>query len=219
MSLSVLFDLRPSFGPVRNQGARPTCLAFAVSDAHAAARGSIEALSAEHLYFHAVQRTPGGHPRDGVTLRTILDALRLDGQSAETGWPYLDSLPADLKLWLPPATAQPVFKRESVTGPSGIDLILGYLASGMPTVITLMISVAFCQPEGGIVTARPADPDLAWHAVIAVGEAKDSDRRLLLIRNSWGEAWGIGGYAWIDSEYLAPRLSSVATIKPDGANK
>ena len=130
MSLVISCDLRPAFGPVRDQGSRPTCVAFAVSDTHAVARGAFAALSVEHLYYYAVQRTPGAHPNDGVSLPTILEALRLDGQAAEAGWPYLNSLPVDLTSWSPPATATPVFKRDSMAVALVIDAIMKQLDTG-----------------------------------------------------------------------------------------
>ena len=37
--ITVRQDLRDRFGPARDQGARATCLAFAMSDTHAAMRG------------------------------------------------------------------------------------------------------------------------------------------------------------------------------------
>jgi hypothetical protein len=45
LSLVVSRDLRPFFGAVRDQGSRPTCIAFALSDAHAAARGAFTLLA------------------------------------------------------------------------------------------------------------------------------------------------------------------------------
>ena len=83
MSPVILCDLRRSFGAIRNQGSRPTCVAFAVTDAHAVTRDDLTELSVEHLYYHAVQRTPSGHPKDGVSLPKILEALLFDGQAAE----------------------------------------------------------------------------------------------------------------------------------------
>ena len=108
MAIMTLRDLRRQFGPARNQGSRPTCIAFAFSDGHAAARGEPEPLSAEHLYYHAVQRTAGRDPHDGVAMPTCIAALGADGQSAEAGWPYIDPL-TDLSSWTPPASATPVF--------------------------------------------------------------------------------------------------------------
>ncbi|MEX0697741.1 MAG: C1 family peptidase [Dongiaceae bacterium] len=217
MSLVIACDLRPSFGAIRNQGSRPTCVAFAISDAHAVVRSAFVPLSVEHLYYHAIWRTPGGRPEDGVSLPRILEALRLDGQAVETGWPYMDLLPADLTQWLPPATATPVFKRASVTGTAAMDAIVRHLDAGTPVVVTFLASLAFCSPDNGIVRPQAWDSDVDWHAVVAVGHAQSGSERLLLVRNSWGEPWGLSGHAWVDPNYLAPRLSGFATMAPPGS--
>jgi C1A family cysteine protease len=209
----ILCDLRNSFGAVRNQGDRPTCIAFAVSDAHAAARGAFAELSVEHLFYHAVQRTPVGHPAQGVNFPRILEALHLDGQAAESGWPYLSALPANLSLWVPPAGATPVFKRGSQGAAGAITTIMAQLDAAFPVVVTFMATMAFCVAEDGIVRPRTPDSDVDWHAVIAVGHGQSSGRPFLLVRNSWGETWGMGGYAWVDIDYLVPRLSGFATMK------
>ncbi len=56
------------------------------------------------------------------------------------------------------------------------------------------------------------DQDVAWHAVIAVGHGEYGGKQHLLVRNSWSETWGIGGYGWVDVDYLEPRLSGIATV-------
>jgi C1A family cysteine protease len=203
-------DLRSSFGDIRNQGARPTCVAFAVSDAHAAARGAYEVLSVEHLYFHAVQRTSGVHPKDGVSLTKTLEALRLDGQSVESGWPYLDALPADLATWIPPKTAAPVFKRDAA---ATVASLLTALDAGQPVIVTFMVSTAFCMAPAGIVHPVRSDTDVDWHAVIAVGHGRIGGRPFVLVRNSWGQSWGDG---WVDLEDLSPRVSDLIML-PSGS--
>ena len=54
MAVTVDCDLRRLFGPARDQNARPTCLAFAASDAHAAVRSGWQPLSCEYAYYHAL---------------------------------------------------------------------------------------------------------------------------------------------------------------------
>jgi hypothetical protein len=88
MTIKIKKDLRHLFGPVRDQGQRPTCLAFAASDTHAALRGAWEPLSCEYIFFHA-QRRAGRTAKDGATLPSMLEALRQDGQPHEAGWPAL----------------------------------------------------------------------------------------------------------------------------------
>jgi hypothetical protein len=41
-------------------------------------------------------------------------------------------------------------------------------------------------------------PQRGLHAVLAVGHEPGS----VLIRNSWGSGWGLGGYGWITETYV-----------------
>jgi hypothetical protein len=204
--------MRARFGPSRQQGARPTCLAFALSDAHRVARASAEDLSPEHLYFHAVQRTPSGHPAGGVNLVTALDALRHDGQCAEIGWPYLGALPKDLGSWAPPATASPIFCRASAIGTNLLDDVIGEIEKNIPVLLVVLLSERFYRPINSVVQPGPGDRDTAYHALIAVGLGRTSSERMILVRNSWGTTWGSGGYCWVADSYLRARLHQTALI-------
>jgi len=139
----VILDLRTMFGLARDQGSRPTCLAFALSDAHAVQRKPCGLLSAEHLFFHSAQRTPGWLAHEGVPLGSALDALKLDGQCAESGWPYLSALPANLATWKPPASATPVFQWESENRSANAAEIIGALDAGRPAILTMLLGSAF----------------------------------------------------------------------------
>lgn len=207
MTVEILCDLREIFGPARNQGSRPTCIAFALSDAHAAARGAYQELSVDHLYYHAVQRTPAGNPHDGVSLGAAIDALRLDGQCTEINWPYTDPLPTDLSAWRPPVTATPVYRRLSDLDTAKVTSVIERLNAGIPAVLTLLLGERFYVPDGGLITPGPNDADVDYHAVISVGHGRTADgERCVLVRNSWGPDWGANGHAWIVAPYLEHRL-------------
>lgn len=209
MAVTVLRDLRPLFGPARDQGVRPTCLAFAASDTHAAARGlPINPLSAEWAYYHAVHRD-GGRPGDGATLGGMLDGIRVDGQPVEAAWPYVDGPDPDPASWGPPPSVTKLFRRDgTVRDPCGVSDVVEALGAGTPTLLVMTISDAFYSPgrDGIVAGAEPPDPGRV-HAVLAVGHGSlADDAGAVLVRNSWGPEWGEAGHAWLHEDYLAPRL-------------
>ncbi len=210
--LDVVVDLRGQFGPARDQKRRPTCMAFAASDAHAAARGNLEFLSTEFAHFHAVQRRKPFDPHSGVSFSLMAQSIHEDGQPPEATWPYLPVLPSNLADWKPPNACSPIFRRQyGIEGPS-IDRVYRYLGNSRPVVITMTISSSFFQPTPeGIITAPVNEPPVNSHAVIAVGYGTNVQSRAVLIRNSWGDRWGLKGHAWITEEYLLPRMLKVGT--------
>jgi C1A family cysteine protease len=207
-----LVDLRGSFGPARDQNPRPTCMAFAASDAHAAARTCWDPLSAEWAYYHALKRDRG-LPEDGVTLDAMLETIKSDGQPVEAEWPYILAPIADVKSWRPPAPAKELFFRNHSTCSVTVQNVIDQLNIKTPVLITMTISDAFYLPDAGGIVERNEPPDpQRHHAVIAVGHGKRGKDRFVLIRNSWGETWGLKGHAWIAADYLAPRLTGAAVM-------
>ena len=210
MPIMTLRDLRPQLGPARNQGSRPTCIAFAFSDGHAAMRRQPASLSVEHLYYNAVQRTPDGDPDQGVTMPVCVSALAADGQCPEVGWAYLDPI-GDLSTWSPPATAAPVFRKRSSLESTSVDRIIEELDADRPVVVALLLGERFYVPDAeGRVISGPNDPDTDYHAVLAVGHGRNGADTYVLVRNSWGLDWGLEGHSWVSAEYLRPRLYALA---------
>ncbi len=218
MKVTIACDLRHLLGAARDQGARPTCMAFAASDAHAGMRPGWEPLSCEYAFYHAVERD-GGHPEDGASLDAMLAAVREDGQPPEQVWPYLPVVPADVAQWKPPGKPHPLFRRDGRYGRASVDELLARLDADTPVIVTMCLSAAFFRPDGGGVIASDESPDpTIRHAVVAVGYGKRGDERLVLIRNSWGLAWGVDGHGWASERYLAGALLGVAELTEDLTN-
>jgi hypothetical protein len=189
-------------------------MAFAASDAHAGVRAGWRPLSVEWAYYHALKRN-GGVPHDGATMGGILAALRFDGQPHEEDWPYMAELFTDLTAWVPPK-ANPVFRRESATLAATIETMIARIHADEPVLFTMSISTAFFRPDsdGVVASSEPLQPRRV-HALVAVGHGHRGGDCFLLVRNSWGEAWGLKGHAWVETSYLKPRLLRAATMAGD----
>ena len=165
VSIVVNRDLAGAFGDARDQGARPTCLAFASSDCHAAMLGPWDPLSCEWIY-HRAQARSGRSPADGATLESMLEALRHDGQPIEAEWPYQ---PTVVEPWTPPAGSPAVFRAAGEATAADVDAVVAMLDSGRPAVMLMTLSRSFYLPDpDGVVRAAAGElPDPAVrHAVV-----------------------------------------------------
>lgn len=204
-------DLRPELLGVRDQGRRPTCLAFATSAANEKNIMAAEHLSVEYLYYYAIGRTSGGHPNMGTTMAAAAEALLHEGQPAEAEWPYLNVIPID---WSPPKIAGATIRGALQLGKLTFDDIVAQLNAGHPVILGLIISDQFYQPDRhGCIAPRAADTERGGHAVLAIGHGTDLQNDFLLIRNSWGASWGIGGHAWLRRDFIDLHLQETATFE------
>lgn len=205
-SLSPRVDLRGSFGPIRSQGPRPTCLAFAASAAHEHARQHAEPLSPEALFRACEQRDPPA-AKLGTTLSVAMTAIQEDGQCNEVAWPYGATDPSDADATYYRARNQAREQSELV------DFIRKTLAAGRSLLVALQLTDAWHSVgnDGVIVGPSTNDQHLGAHAVVVVGH--DPRRQRILIRNSWGRRWGNDGYAWLTESYLRKYGFEAATLE------
>jgi hypothetical protein len=213
-SVKIMKDLRSKLGEAREQGARPTCLAFATSDAHSFAIGEPwNPLSCEYLFYHA-KKGDGSMP-GGTNVTAIATALKAEGQPVEADWPYLTTLPSDLSTWTPPSTVGQLYRADvtQFKSPNVVD-VWNIVESGTPAIVGITLSAAFYSwdSEGVIDSDEPAET-ARRHALLVVATGLRNAERMLLVRNSWGTTWGISGHGWLSERYLKPRLIVSAKLQ------
>lgn len=207
MSVKLTCDLRASFGAIRDQGQRPTCLAFAVSDAHAFAYQPFKPFSVEYLYYHALRRMPGAAPGSAASEQATAVALLRDGQPHEHECPYLTYPPTSIPI------NSRAFRRNMPVDKKCFERICRSLDSGSPVVACLWISESFYLPDArGVVAQIQGDRDTTVHAVVVVGHGETTKERCILIRNSWGTTWGLSGHGFIEKSYMEKRVTSTSVI-------
>ncbi len=199
-------DLRDQFGPVRDQGERPTCLSFAASALHEAARKHAS-LSVEDLHYHAhgaLNHVP--IPNRGVTYEAVKRALADIGQTDEKSWPYRTTL--DQTDYRPPNTCLRQ-QCDLAAHIEGLAEMRAKIEKGVPLVLVLAICPEFHIAANAVVADPNKFSPRGLHAVVAVGVAKEPADGLL-IRNSWGRHWGADGHAILSKEYVMARLRNAA---------
>jgi Papain family cysteine protease len=141
----------------------------------------------------------------------MLATLQFDGQPIEADWPYIAHLFSGTASWKPPASVGQLFRRKSGLSTATVPAIIDRLTADEPVLLTMSISPAFYNPQpGGVVSSNESLMPNRVHAAVAVGHGTRGGDPFILIRNSWGDAWGIAGHAWLDGAYLAPRLLRAA---------
>ena len=205
MSVAVHLDLRPRLGPVRDQGARPTCLAHATTTAHEHARGSTLALSPEYLHYFASGGQSSSH---GVEFPDISRALQDPGQPIESDCPYrLNDPPPG---WSP-TTGLRLYRRQSTFSGQAPDDVEALLIAGYAPVLGIATTDAFYAPVPPTVISSTG-PVRGLHAVVAVGIGTTRTARCFLIRNSWGRMWADVGHAWVDDAFIVQHLFQVMVL-------
>ena len=190
--------------PVRDQGRRPTCVAFASAALHEMIVGSIEYHSPEFVFWLA-KRTDRLPAADGTTIEAALDGIVNEGGLYEAGWPY--GQPA-----FPPGPAPSV----ASTGPfvpAGFQyrkLVGGFSAISAAVVGGPVLLALAVQGQGvwsatrGILVSSATAPIAGAHAVPVVGVDRSLDA--LVFKNSWGTRWGDAGYGYATRGYIDTHL-------------
>ncbi len=194
-----MVDHRSLQTPVRDQGDRPTCVAFAVSAAHEWQADDDHVRSTEDAMWaaHQIAEVPG---REETTVSWALQGLDRHEHSTEIAWPY------GAPRWSAgrPAAALDDGARRPLgpwreLGSSSFDTVTHELAAGRPVILTVRVVPLAWYHDGALIDAEANLKTPGSHAVLAVGALDRPDR--LIIKNSWGSGWGENGYGYLTRRY------------------
>lgn len=200
--IAVEAEYSARLGPARYQGLRPTCMAFAVSDLNALVN-STDHLSVDFLCHHAANLAHDWQPADGFSADDVLTAASGPGQPSEADYPY-DETSADRPRKVPPEGLGPLFTAVPHARDLDVDEVIQRVRAGQAVGLVLAVTESFYYPAAGIVNfEHEVIPDL-YHALIGVGVGTHvaSGELHMLLRNSWGAAWGTVGHAWVSEQHL-----------------
>ncbi|GAB3254397.1 C1 family peptidase [Chitinimonas naiadis] len=217
-------DLREWCSPVEDQGQLSSCTANAGVGMYEyyERRAFGKHIDASRLFLYKVTRQLLQFKGDsGAYLRDTMKALVLFGIPPEKYWPYdpkhYDDDPNSFCFSFAQNYQAIDYYRLDPPGTLPKDILVNIktnLAAQLPAMFGF--SVYSCIPAVGAGTGDipfPGKGDTleGGHAVLAVGydDSKKigTSKGALLIRNSWGTAWGEAGYGWLPYAYVERGLA------------
>ncbi|MFP5503354.1 MAG: C1 family peptidase [Candidatus Sericytochromatia bacterium] len=200
-------DMRAEMSPVVDQYDLGACTAFAVGkglrEYMLGQRGERTALSALFLYYET-RRIRGTVDIDsGATITDTMQALAKAGIAPEAAWPY-DPMVFDQK---PPSAAYKAgadYRLSSGVQLAGLSDIKAVLAKGQVVAFGMRVFHRFRDigKDGKLELPQNGDIYVGGHAVAVVGY--DDQKKHLIVKNSWGTAWGDEGYFYMPYAYVTP---------------
>jgi C1A family cysteine protease len=204
-------SLKGACGPVLNQRELGSCTANAIAGAYEfdekkEGREHLFTPSRLFIYYNERELEDSVGEDSGASLRDGIKTISKVGvcpETGPTGWPYDVTRYADR----PPVECYETAKHHRAVEYRRVtqteDQMKRCLAAGFPFVLGFVVHENFesdeVQETGVMNMPEPDEKVLGGHAVLAIGY--DDNRESFLIRNSWGDKWGLEGNFWMPYEF------------------
>lgn len=223
-------DLRPWCSPIEDQETIGSCTAHAGVGIleYFERRAYGKHINASRLFLYKVTRNLMHLSGDtGAYLRTTMGSMVLFGAPPEEYWPYnisdYDVEPPSFCYAFAQNYQAIQYYRLDPPGTSAENLlkrVKAFLACGLPTMFGFTVFSSYQQAanDGKIPFPTARDYVVGGHAVAAIGyddnikiknrnRGGEETKGALLIRNSWGTAWGEDGNGWLPYKYVLEGLA------------
>jgi C1A family cysteine protease len=214
-------DLRGFCSPVRDQGQQGSCTGFAIAvglrefmERRAGSPNPPVDLAPAFVYYE--ERKLEGTVNDcnaGAMIRDGMKSLNKIGVSPESTDPYNAAT-----CGAPSAQATSAASALKIAAYHRVASLFGLkhaLASGHGCVIGVTLYASFESPQtqqtGHVPMPQPSEQILGGHAMFCCGYRDDATRAgggELIVKNSWGTAFGDNGYVYMPYGYVTPKLMS-----------
>ncbi|MFO1477509.1 MAG: C1 family peptidase [Verrucomicrobiota bacterium] len=202
-------DLRRECPPVYDQGRLGSCTANAIGAAvefEQMKQKLGEVFVPSRLFIYYNERVIEGTVESdgGAQLRDGIKSVSRQGVCPEPEWPYVIE-----RFRLKPSAAcyRHAMKHRVILYQRlvpTLNQLRGCLAEGYPFVFGFAVYEGFESRQvartGHASLPKPGESALGGHAVLAVGY--NDARQWFLVRNSWGDGWGMKGYFTLPYAYL-----------------
>jgi C1A family cysteine protease len=204
-------DPRGEMPEVYDQGQLGSCTANAVGAAleYDSMLDGVAPVTPSRLFIYYCERSIEGSLGKGDTGafgRDGFKAAKRYGTPPETDWPYDTSKYADdppQSAWDDAATHKLTKSYKSV--PRSVNQFKSVLSNKQTIAFGFSVYDSFASADvakTGIVPMPTQDEQqIGGHEVLAVGYLA-SEPNYLLVRNSWGSGWGLGGYFLMPWQYI-----------------
>lgn len=206
-------DLREWCSPVENQGEVGSCVGNAVAGAleFLLIRDGLPAKDFSRLFiYYNARRLAGEEGRDdGSYISLAFRSLADIGVCEEKFWPYDTARVLerpDVEAYRQSYTSK-IHNMFCIPDEGDWDvtdaMIKRTLENDHVVVFGMKVDDDYKRYTGGILS-MPADlsarPNPGGHCQMIVGYRDDLE--VWIVRNSWGEGWGVGGHAYVPYDYL-----------------
>jgi C1A family cysteine protease len=207
-------DLRMFCPPVYEQGSIGSCTANAIAaamDYERIKKGKgIYSPSRLFIYYNERVMNKTVSTDSGAPIRDGIKSVNSQGVCKELTWPY-DITKFAIKPTLQAYNEAKSFESKvysSVT--QDAQNVKQCLASGYPIVFGFTVYQSFesdfVAHTGKMPMPAKTEKSLGGHACLTVGY--DDSQKVMIVRNSWGDSWGDGGYFYMPYDYFFSNLTS-----------
>lgn len=201
-------DLRPNCSPVEHQetigSCGPNAIAGAMEYNDIMDGSGYTDVSRLFIYYNARERMGTVNEDSGVQMRELIKAVAQYGACAEVFWPYnvskFKNRPSEECYIEGSSRRIKEYSRIS----KNLTYLKHCLYEGYPIIFGMLLHSSFtawyAARNGMIHYPWFFERPVGGHAMEIVGY--DDKMQRFIVRNSWGEQWGDGGYCYIKYKHI-----------------